>query len=87
MVCKCINPDGTPTQYCTGSCTVLKPVVDDPLNGFAELILSQVDKRIEHALDKFHIKIEKEISVDYRDIFLEGFKEGLKFAREENERY
>jgi hypothetical protein len=55
---------------------------DDPLNGFAELILSQVDKRIDYALNRFRVTLEKEWSVECRDIFIEGFEKGLKFAIE-----
>ena len=88
MACKCKNQDGTPSQTCMGTCKldVIKEQEiqqqRDPLNGFAELILAQVDKRLDLRLAKFHLELHDEFLQDYKKAFLEGLKEGIAIGRD-----
>lgn len=50
----------------------------DPLNGFRELILSQVDKIIDDKLNRLKINFEASKAITFKNAFLEGFKEGIK---------
>jgi len=87
MACNCKNSDGTMSDKCYGTCKkhiIVEQEMQqqrDPLNGFAELILVQVDDRIERALNKFHVSLQKELSIECKDVFLDGFYEGFKFYR------
>jgi len=88
MACNCKNEDGTLSQRCFGTC-LKKEIIDqeiqqqrDPLNGFAEMIIAQVDKRIDYALNNFNVKLQKDWFIESSEIFLEGFKEGYNFHKD-----
>ena len=87
MACKCINQDGSLSDKCYGTCK--KDIIleqeeqqRDPLNGFAELILKQVDQRIDFAINKFHVKVQRDFYVDLRHEYTQGFKDGFEFAKD-----
>lgn len=91
MACKCKNQDGTPSQLCTGMCK-LEVIKEqqlqqerDPLNGFAELVMGQVNKLMDNRFNEFQVRTDKEFMANYQKFFLEGFKQGFKFAREGDE--
>jgi hypothetical protein len=93
MSCECRNQDGTLSEICFGTCKIGVIVEQemqqqrDPLNGFAELILAQVDKRIEYQLLQSTLKARKEYFEDYKEAFVEGFKQGFKFSKEIDDGY
>lgn len=89
MACKCKNFDGTPASMCMGMC-VAKEAVEvseemqrrDPLNGFTEVIMSQVSQMIASEINKFQLRLQKEHFETYREAFLAGIKEGIELGRE-----
>jgi hypothetical protein len=86
MACNCLNEEGQPTQMCRGTCNKLKAIINnqheeqirDPMNGFAELILSQVDKLIAQRMDSLRIEFQKEQFDMYKKAFIEGLEVGLR---------
>ena len=88
MTCKCTNFDGTLSDICYGTCkkeSIIKQEEDarrDPLNGFAELILSQVEKIIQNRMTSLQITFQKdqfELSKkSYREGILDGIEIGIK---------
>ena len=87
--CQCKEADGSFSLICYGLCktNIIKqhqaqerdPSQErDPLNGFAELIMAQVDKLISQRLHDIQVTFYKEQIINYKEAFLEGIKEGLK---------
>lgn len=93
MACNCRNEDGSLSGRCFGTCKIDVIVEQemqqqrDPLNGFAEIILAQVDRRIEYQILQSTLKARKEYFEDYKEAFTDGFKQGFKFAKEDNNDY
>lgn len=94
MTCKCLNHDGTSSEICFGTCRLESMIVEqdkqqqrDPLNGFAELILSQVDKIIDRRIMQCRVEFEKSQIALYKTAFLEGIKEGMKLKECDEEHY
>jgi len=87
MACKCKNQDGTLSDKCFGDClkdSIAKQVEDsrrDPMNGFAELILSQVEQRIQNRMTTLQVKFQQEQWDLYKKAYLDGLKEGITIAR------
>lgn len=94
MSCTCKDLSGQPSESCLGLCGSPEEFVNDlqknqhrdPLNGLAELILSQVDKMFEARITKeiCNIKIEfqeKQNEV-WRQAFIEGLRVGLHVGRQ-----
>ncbi len=90
MACDCRDKEGNLLSMCVGACVkkVLiqqeEQVKRDPMQGFAELILSQVEQRIRNQMNSLRVSFEKEKLELYKSAFLEGIKEGLRLAREVN---
>lgn len=87
MACKCKNPDGTLSNECFGACvkdSIVKQEEDakrDPMNGFAELILSQVEQRIQNRMTSLQLTFQKEQFDLYKKAFLDGLNEGVVIGR------
>ena len=87
MACKCTNPDGTLSQMCTGVCLkeVIVKHVDavkrDPMNGFAELILSQVEVMIRNKMTTLQVAFQKEQFDAYKKAYIEGIHEGIAIGK------
>lgn len=82
MACNCNKEDGTLSGICFGTCKshigfITGEAERDPLNGFAELILSQVEKRIERQMYQLKIEFQAEQIKLYKEAFLEGIKAGM----------
>ena len=56
----------------------------DPLSGFAELVLSQVEQRIKNHMNILRVELEHEKLDIYKMALLEGIKEGIVLAKEFN---
>ena len=88
MPCNCKNEDGTLSDRCYGKCvkdSIVKQSEEasrDPLNGFAELILSQVDRRIQNQINALQVKFEREKVEIYKEAFLDGLKEGISIGKD-----
>lgn len=87
MACKCLNPDGTLSSRCVGAC-VKESIINqeenarrDPMNGFAELIMSQVEQRIQNRVTTLQVSFQKEQFDLYKKAFLDGLKEGIAIGR------
>jgi len=93
MICKCLNPDGSLSPTCFGTCK-MSSIIDyeiqqknDPLNGFAELILSQVDKMIDAKLSKIKFEYENKANISSIEMFKEGFSQGYQIGFEKGDGY
>lgn len=90
MACTCKNEDGTLAKNCIGKCvkkSIIKQEEDarrDPMNGFAELILSQVEQRIKSQMTVLTLSFKKEQFDVYKEAFLDGINEGIKIGRSLN---
>lgn len=88
MACTCTNRDGTLSLLCYGSCLKSAQVQQDenakrdPMKGFAELILSQVEDRIKNNMNLLRIEIEQEKLELFKEAFIEGIKAGIAINRE-----
>lgn len=88
MACNCRNEDGTLSNKCYGICkkdVIIEQEMQqqrDPLNGFSELIMSQVDKLISHRLIELKVSLMKEHKEIEREEFMKGLKEGLELGRQ-----
>ena len=87
MACKCTNPDGTLSQMCTGACAkevIVKHVDEvkrDPMNGFAELIMSQVEAMIRNRMTTLQVTFQKEQFDTYKKAYIEGIHEGIAIGK------
>lgn len=87
MACKCTNPDGTLAQMCTGACVkeVVASFVEDvkrePMNGFAELIMSQVEAMIRNRMTTLQVTFQKEQFDTYKKAYIEGIHEGIAIGK------
>ena len=87
MACQCKNPDGTLKSMCVGDCVKGSIIQQeesarrDPMNGFAELIMSQVDQRIQNRMTTMHVQLQKEQLEIYKQAFIEGLKEGIGIGK------
>ena len=86
MACGCKDFNGKPTDRCVGLCKeslIMQQDIQarDPLNGFSELILSQVDKMIESKINKIKVEFQKEQIELHKIAFLEGLKEGIEIGK------
>lgn len=87
MPCTCKNSDGTLSDVCFGLCAKdsivkhLENIERDPMKGFADLILSQVDQRIQNRMTQLQVTFEKEQFNVYKKAFLEGLNEGIEIGR------
>lgn len=93
MACECRDNEGNLLKMCVGTC-IKKAVLQqeeqtkrDPMQGFAELILSQVDQRIRNQMTTLRVIFEKEKLELYKTAFLDGIKEGIRISREVNKNY
>lgn len=83
MACKCTNQDGTLSQRCTGACvkeviaTFVDDVKRDPMNGFVELIMSQVEVMIRNRMTTLQVTFQKEQFDTYKKAYIEGIHEGI----------
>ncbi len=86
MACTCKNEDGTLSDRCYGAC--LKECIiaaketqkRDPLNGFVELIMSQVHNLLEHRLTRLQLTFETSMLNTYKDGYREGLLQGVKLG-------
>jgi diacylglycerol kinase family enzyme len=91
MACKCKNPDGTLSDVCIGACvkdSIVKQEEEarrDPMNGFAELILSQVEQRIQNRMTTLQVTFQKEQFELYKKAFLDGLNEGIEIGKRLNQ--
>ena len=87
MACKCTNPDGTLSQMCTVACVkevIVKHVDEvkrDPMNGFAELIMSQVEAMIRNRMTTLQVTFQKEQFDTYKKAYIEGIHEGIAIGK------
>ena len=87
MACKCTNPDDTLSQMCTGACVkevIVKHVDEvkrDPMNGFAELIMSQVEAMIRNRMTTLQVTFQKEQFDTYKKAYIEGIHEGIAIGK------
>jgi hypothetical protein len=87
MACNCKKEDGTLSDRCFGACvkdSIVKQkeeAIRDPMNGFAELILSQVDQRIQNRMTSLQVTFQKEQFELYKKAFLDGLNEGIAIGR------
>lgn len=87
MVCKCVDSNGSLLDKCIGTCKIevihlqMEQQHRDPLNGFAELIMSQVDKLISSRIYDLKFDILKESKKIQREEFMEGLREGIEIGR------
>ena len=87
MACRCRLPDGTLSAVCMGACvkeSIIRQEEDarrDPLNGFAELILAQVERLIQSKMTALQVSFQQEQFDLYKKAFIEGLKEGLAIGR------
>ena len=58
-----------------------------PLDGFAEIILAQVDRRISQRLSECRVEFQESQLSLYKKAFLEGIREGLNMRRDIDEDY
>ncbi len=86
MACECRNSDGSLSGFCLGNC-VRNSIIQqeenakrDPLQGFAELVLAQVEQRIINHMNILRVDLEKEKLDVYKKAFLEGINEGIAIA-------
>jgi hypothetical protein len=89
MACTCKDAEGNPLNRCIGLCLVkdaIYTITDEqkrePLNGFAELILSQVDKMISERLNKFHLNLDNDFQGEVFDAYNKGIKYGIELGKE-----
>lgn len=93
MPCNCKNEDGSLAGRCFGTCKIDVIVEQemqqqrDPLNGFAELVMSQVEKLVTRRLDIFRIEMMKYNREISHEDFIKGLKEGIKIAKEIDDGY
>jgi hypothetical protein len=93
MPCNCRNEDGSLSGRCFGTCKIDVIVEQemqqqrDPLNGFAELDMSQVEKSVTRRLDIFRIEMMKYNREISHEDFIKGLKEGIKMAKEIDDGY
>jgi len=87
MACNCKNDDGSLSKVCFGTC-IKKSIRQqeenasrDPLNGFAELIMSQVSNMLDYKIQKIQIRFQEDQIKLYKSAFLEGINEGIKICR------
>lgn len=90
MACSCKHPDGSYMEKCIGSC-IKESIIQqqenakrDPLNGYGELILSQVDKIIDYKLKSLIVKFEKEKIEIWKEAFCDGLKNGIEIVKKIN---
>jgi hypothetical protein len=50
-------------------------------NGFAELILSQVEKKIAYRMQELKVTFERSQMEIYKKAFMEGIKEGIDIGK------
>lgn len=87
MACKCTNPDGTLSQMCIGACVkevIVKHVDEvkrDPMNGFSELIMSQVEVMIRNRMTTLQVTFQKEQFDTYKKAYIEGIHEGIAIGK------
>ena len=88
MPCNCRNEDGSLAGRCFGACKVEfiieqeKKQQRDPMNGFAEFAMAQVDKHLEYKFAQFRADILKEQREINNEEFLKGIKHGIMLAKE-----
>ena len=87
MACKCTLPDGSLSYNCFGTCgesiiNMKEKISIDPMSGFAELILSQLDKRIDYRMSELQVIFQREQIELYKKAFLQGIKEGINIGIE-----
>ncbi len=96
MSCQCKDENGQPSDRCYGTCGTIskKAIVQaqekvsrDPMAGFAELILSQVEKRIAYRMAELTIKFERSQIDLYQKAFKEGLKEGIAIGIDLEHKY
>lgn len=87
MACKCTSKDGTLAQMCTGACVkevIVKHVEEakrDPMNGFAELIMSQVEIMIRNKMTTLQVTFQQEQFDNYKKAYIDGIHEGIAIGK------
>ena len=89
MACNCVCEDGNLLSKCIGTCDKAAGIESqkqsgrDPLQGVMDIIYAQVAKMISSSITYTKVEFQK----DQIEIYKEGFKEGIKFGMELEERY
>lgn len=87
MACECRDGAGNLLDVCAGLCQkkpfkAIGQLERDPMNGFAELILGQVNKMIENKLNEFQVKMVQFQIDAHQKAFIEGLKEGIDIGKD-----
>lgn len=96
MACLCKDAFGNPSLACFGTCDSVMneriqkskdDVFRDPMQGFSELILSQIEKRIAYRMAELTIKFERSQIDLYQKAYKEGLKDGIAIGIDLYQKY
>jgi hypothetical protein len=94
MTCNCKNEDGTKALKCSGLCSNETIVAIKEQKSRPELDVKIILEKIDFALSRFVVLMDKKFSevnkkwtIEQKEAYLNGIKDGLKIARETGNEY